>query len=394
MDQTRNFFSRLLTELRDSLVETFGLFDSEATTASVLTDVLNHVLVSALLILLFVGVYAALRAGLRFVLKRTNLSTSITGPMTVALRYTMIVLAALAIMSQFGVPNQLSANAARAAVVAFIFYLAWIVSQKVLGNVSGRYSLDQSILQLLRNLVSVVLIAFGIAAVLSQVGVDIVAAVGALGIAGIAVGFAAQDTLSNFISGVTLLLERPFRIGDWVEINGQVGKVKEITLRNTLLVTRDNIVTHIPNASVGTSDIINFSAGGPLRINVPIGIAYKESSKHARKVIMPILNADERVMRLPAPSVRLVELGDSSVNLMMIYWIEPNNIAIEPKISADILEASKEALDEAGIEIPFPHLQLFIDGASGLRPVMEPLYSVEQPRQVSASSGSASRLSK
>ena len=108
---------------------------------------------------------------------------------------------------------------------------------------------------------------------------------------------------------------------------------------------------------------------------------------------MPILNADERVMRLPTPSVRLVELGDSSVNLMMVYWIEPKDIAIEPKISADILEASKEALDEAGIEIPFPHLQLFIDGASGLRPVMEPLYSVEQP-QVSTSSASASRLSK
>ena len=393
MTEIRDFFSRLLNELWRSLEETFGLFDSEATTTSVLTNALNQLLVSALLIIIFIGVYIALRAGLRFILKRTNLSSSITGPITVALRYTMIVLAALAIMSQFGVSNQLSGNAARAAVVAFLFYLAWIIAQKLLGNVLGRYSLDQSILQLLRNVVSVVLVAFGVAAVLSQVGVDIVAAVGALGIAGIAVGFAAQDTLSNFISGITLLVERPFRIGDWVEINGQVGKVKEITLRNTLLVTRDNIVTSIPNASVGSSDIINFSAGGPLRINVPIGIAYKESTKHARKVIMPILNADERVMRLPAPSVRLVELGDSSVNLMMVYWIEPSNIAIEPKISSDILEASKEALDEAGIEIPFPHLQLFIDGANGLKPVMEPLYSVKQP-QVSAPRGSASQLSK
>lgn len=393
MTQIRDFFSRLLSELRDSLVETFGLFDAETTTAGVLTDVLNRILVSALLVLLFIGVYIALRAGLRFILKRTNLSSSITGPITVALRYMVTVLAALAVMSQFGVPNQFPVYTARAAVVAFLFYLAWIILQKILSNVSGRYSLDSSILQLLRNVVSVALVAFGVAAVLSQFQVNIVAAVGALGIAGIAVGFAAQDTLSNFISGVTLLLERPFRIGDWVEINGQVGKVKEITLRNTLLVTRDNIITHIPNASVGTSDIINFSAGGPLRINMPIGIAYKESTKHARKVIMPILNADERVMRLPAPSVRLVELGDSSVNLMMVYWIEPSNIAIEPKISADILEASKEALDEAGIEIPFPHLQLFIDGASGLKPVMEPLYSVEQPRRASAS-GPASQLSK
>ena len=379
MTQLQDFFSRLFSEFWNSLVETFGLFDSEATTTGVLSNALNQLLVSVLLILLFVGVYIALRAGLRFVLKRTNLSNSITRPITVALRYTITVLAALTVMSQLGVSNEFSASAARAAIVAFLFYLAWIILQKVLSNVLSRYNLDPSILQLLRNVVSVVLIAFGIAAVLSQVGVDIVAAVGALGIAGIAVGFAAQDTLSNFISGITLLVERPFRLGDWVEINGQVGKVKEITLRNTRLVTRDNIITSIPNSSVGSSDIINFSAGGPLRINVPIGIAYKESIKHARKVIMPILNADERVMRLPAPSVRLVELGDSSVNLMMVYWIEPNNIAVEPKISSDLLETCKEALDEAGIEIPFPHVQLFIDDAKGLRPVMEPFYSVRQP---------------
>ncbi len=103
---------------------------------------------------------------------------------------------------------------------------------------------------------------------------------------GIAVGFAAQSTLSNFIAGITLLIERPFRIGDWVNINGQDGKVVKIALRTTWLRTRDNIFAMIPpNDSVASSDIINYSAEGITRLSFMVGIAYKESVAHAREVI-------------------------------------------------------------------------------------------------------------
>ena len=205
---------------------------------------------------------------------------------------------------------------------------------------------------------------------------DVVSIVAGLGIVGIAVGFAAQSTLSNFIAGITLLIERPFRIGDWVTINGQDGKVVKIALRTTWLRTRDNIFTMIPNDSVASSDIINYSAEGATRLNIPVGIAYKESAKAAREVIMPVLRAHPEALQSAGmePRVLMESLGDSSVNLKAQVWITPDNLDVQPRIMAEILEQIKEALDAAGIEIPFPHLQLFIDDAKGLKPVVEPLY--------------------
>ncbi|HBM48817.1 MAG TPA: mechanosensitive ion channel protein MscS, partial [Marinobacter sp.] len=184
------------------------------------------------------------------------------------------------------------------------------------------------------------------------------------------------STLSNFIAGITLLIERPFRIGDWVTINGQDGKVVKIALRTTWLRTRDNIFTMIPNDSVASSDIVNYSAEGATRLNIPVGIAYKESAKAAREVIMPVLLSHPEVLQSAGmePRVVLKNLGDSSVDLEVKIWITPDNLDVQPRIMADVLEQIKEALDDAGIEIPFPHLQLFIDEAKGLKPLVEPLY--------------------
>ena len=105
-----------------------------------------------------------------------------------------------------------------------------------------------------------------------------------------------------------------------------------------------------------------------------LGIAYKESAREAREVLLPVLKSHDKVLESSArsPQILLEELADSSVNLTLIYWIAPGDIATQPKISAEILEASKEALDRADIEIPFPHLQLFIDEAKGLESVLRP----------------------
>ncbi len=134
-------------------------------------------------------------------------------------------------------------------------------------------------------------------------------------------------------------------------------------------MTRDNIYTLVPNANVSTSEIINYTAGGPLRLTVRLGIAYSASVGGARAALLPVLERDARILPNPPPTVRVDELADSSVNLLLIFWIAPDNIAVEPKIRADVLEASKEALDAAEIQIPFPHLQLYIDGAEGLKKV-------------------------
>ena len=343
---------------------------SEASTAKLLANIASELLASTLLILIFVGVYRLLRAALHFLVRRLRLSREVSRPLASALRYVVLLFALLAILSQWGVPASLTGHIARAAVMAFLYYLGWLIGLRAITHALSRYQLDPSIVQLLRNVISVVFVALGSASILSQFGVNVLSLITGLGVVGIAVGFAAQDTLGNFVAGTTLLIERPFRIGDWVQVNEQVGKVREITLRNTRLVTRDNIYTSIPNSAVASSEILNYSAGGPLRLTVELGIAYRESVAAAREVLVPVIQQNERIMQRPVPVVRVDELADSSVNLQLIFWIEPSEIATEPAIRASILEASKVALDKAGIQIPFPHLQLFIDGAKGLEPLL------------------------
>ena len=236
--------------------------------------------------------------------------------------------------------------------------MGWLAIGRLLRETMNRYRLEPSIRQLVENLFSVLTVTFAAVTVLSQFGFDVVSIVAGLGIVGIAVGFAAQSTLSNFIAGITLLIERPFRIGDWVTINGQDGKVVKIALRTTWLRTRDNIFTMIPNDNVASSEIINYSAEGATRLNIPVGIAYKESARAARDVIMPVLLAHSEVLQGPGMEPRVVvkTLGNSSVDLEVKIWITPDNLEVQPRIMADVLEKIKEALDEADIEIPFPHL--------------------------------------
>ena len=365
------FFLNLWNDLRNSLLSTFGILKPDETnTAEFFATFASEMLASALLLLLFVGVYRLLRAALRFLVRRFRLGREVSRPLAAALRYVVVLFALLAILSQWGVPANLTGHIARAAAMAFLYYLGWLVGLRAITHALARYELDPSIVQLLRNVISVVFAALGGASILSQFGVNVLSLVTGLGVVGIAVGFAAQDTLGNFIAGTTLLVERPFRIGDWVQVNEQVGKVREITLRNTRLVTRDNVYTSIPNSAVASSEILNFSAGGPLRLKVELGIAYGESVEAARAVLVPVMQQNEKIMQRPIPIVRVDELADSSVNLQLIFWIAPSEIATEPGLRAAILEASKVALDEAGIEIPFPHLQLFIDGAKALEPLL------------------------
>ncbi|WP_018954347.1 mechanosensitive ion channel family protein [Thioalkalivibrio sulfidiphilus] len=382
MDQESGFTTDLLQALRQSLSDTFSVLGpGDVDFTALLAKIASQLIVSAILITIFLAGYLLIRWLMQVTLRRFRLTETVLHPLLIGLRYAFFLLTALAIMAQLGVKTELLGAVAKAALIALMFYLAWAVVTRILITLLQRYNLDPSIEQLLRNVVSVLIVAFGIVTVLAQFGFDILSVVAGLGIVGLAVGFAAQSTLSNFIAGITILIERPFRIGDWVRIHDQEGKVMKIALRTTWLRTRDNIFTMIPNDSVASSDIINFSAEGPTRVRIPVGIAYKESIKAAREVILPILEAHPDVLKAPdmMPGVSASELADSSVELRVLYWITPDKMDIQPRISAQLLEQIKEALDAAGIEIPFPHLQLFIDDAKGLKPVMEPLYERTPP---------------
>jgi small conductance mechanosensitive channel len=192
-----------------------------------------------------------------------------------------------------------------------------------------------------------------------QLGINVGAALAGIGVAGIALGFAAQDSVANVISGIMIFWDKPFIVGDWIRTEGNYGKVVEITLRSTRIRTNRNTYVVIPNKSVIDAVLENYSKHGELRIDVPVGIAYKEDIHMAREVLLEAVRKIPGLMAQPQPDVVVESLGDSSVNLLVRVWIEAAG-EMQPKTFV-VVEASKLALDAAGIQIPYPHLQLFVD---------------------------------
>jgi len=203
------------------------------------------------------------------------------------------------------------------------------------------------------------LILFGLVMAASQVGINIAAALAGLGVAGIAIGFAAQDLLANIIAGFVIFLDKPFRVGDQIRVDDRYGRVTDITLRSTRIRTRRNTYVVVPNKHIIDAVVDNHSKHGETRVDVPLGIAYKENIPEARRILLEAVKGLKDTIDDPPPSVVVEQLGDSSVNLSVRVWIR--DAAREKPVFFSVLEESKLALDAAGIQIPFPHLQLFWD---------------------------------
>jgi small conductance mechanosensitive channel len=197
----------------------------------------------------------------------------------------------------------------------------------------------------------------------SQLGFNVAAALAGIGVVGLAVGFAAQDSLANMISGFLIFWDKPFQVGDIITVEGQYGKIAQITMRTTRIRTPDNTYVIIPNKNIIDSVLTNHSKHGEVRLNVPIGIAYKEHIPDARRVLLEAVAGLEGVLADPPPDVVVSETAASSVDLMVRVWIA--DAYQERPVYHRVLEASKLALDAAGIQIPFPHLQLFVDDVEG-----------------------------
>ncbi len=261
----------------------------------------------------------------------------------------------------FGVGNVLPALA-----VGLAFYLAYKLLVGALSRGLGKAKkVDDGVKQLIVRALRIVIVSFATITILGQLGINVAALVAGLGIAGIALGFAAKDTLENFIAGVTILLDRPFRIGDNIEIQDTFGTVVEIALRSTRIRTPSNEIAILPNSKVITERIINHTRLRNLRVEVPFGIAYKESPAQARATVLALAEGDDRLHPDHQPEVVVTELGDSSVNMELRLFLK--NPKQELAVFADYQEKVFDALTAAGIEIPFPHLQLFNDEAKAFK---------------------------
>ena len=202
---------------------------------------------------------------------------------------------------------------------------------------------------------------------------------GGLGVVGLAVGFAAQDILANLISGITLLLDRPFRIGDWIKTEEREGQVCGLTLRTTRIRTRDNEYISVPNKELAGAVVTNLSQGGQLRLNVPVPVGYRTDIATARAALLAVMQAHPKVIQEEHPPQVLVrELGESSVELIMRFWVTKQNVVGYPVITMQLREAAKEALQASGAEPPFSHLLVHLadpapsPAAEQVRPRPEP----------------------
>jgi len=247
-----------------------------------------------------------------------------------------------------------------AILVMAAFWLLYRISRRPLRATLTHTGLHEKLVDMLvDSIYRYTLGIFGLVMALSQLGVNVGAAVAGLGVAGIAVGLAAQDALSNTIAGFTIFWDKPFVVGDWLSVAGEYGMVQDITLRSTRIRTPKNSYVVIPNKRIIDEILENDSKHGELRVDVPIGIAYKENTVAAREALLAVMCEVPGVLTSPEPAVVVEACADSSVNLVMRVWI--GDAAERQRVFVATMEAGKRALDAAGIQIPFPHLQVFWD---------------------------------
>ncbi|MEP7343817.1 MAG: mechanosensitive ion channel family protein [Gemmatimonadaceae bacterium] len=247
-----------------------------------------------------------------------------------------------------------------ALVVLFAFWLLLRITRRPIRAALRRaHFADGLITLLVDGLYQGLLLLFAVVMAASQLGINVSALLAGVGVASIAVGFAAQETVANMIAGFLIFWDRPFQIGDYITTQGRYGEVREITLRTTRVRTLDNTFVVIPNRQIIGDTLVNHSMYGETRVVVPVGIAYKERIAAARDVLLAAARGVEGVLSSPHPDVVAESLGDSSVNLLVRVWVD--DASQERPIAARVLEACKVALDDAGIQIPFPHRQLFLE---------------------------------
>lgn len=231
------------------------------------------------------------------------------------------------------------------------------VAQKVVRKLLNSRKVDPTVVSFVANLSWAVVFVFTIIATLGQIGVQTASLVAVIGAAGLAVGLALQGSLSNFASGVLMVLFRPCRVGDYIEAAGIAGTVDEITIFSTKLRTPDNKVIVAPNSSIMNGTITNYSASENRRIDLVICVSYTADLAQTKKVLTEILDNNQYVLKEPGYTVGLSELASSSINFVVRPWIKTADYWTA---RFEILEQIKNALDAADIEIPFPQMDIHV----------------------------------
>lgn len=242
----------------------------------------------------------------------------------------------------------------------------WIARRlsNILPRATARVGMDPMLGSFMRNVVYAAALVIVVVLAIGTLGVPISPLLAVLGTAGLAVGLALKDSLSNIASGVMLVTLRPFRVGDVVTVAGQTGTVREVRIFQTVITGADNQHTTIPNTLITAAPIINLTAEPTRRVELIIGIGYEDSIQLARDTALAIVKADKRVLTTPAPDVVVYELGAHSINLGIRCHV---NAADHFGTKVTLLEQIKLGYDSAGINIPYPQqdMHLYLHGKDG-----------------------------
>jgi len=231
-------------------------------------------------------------------------------------------------------------------------------TRKLVVRYMTKQSIDATVVSFSASIVYGLLLAFVFIGAISQLGFNTTSLVAVIGAAGLAVGLALQGSLSNFASGVLLILFKPFKAGDFIETGSISGIVEEVLIFSTKLRTGDNKTVIIPNGKMTNDTITNYSTKPTRRIDLVIGVGYSTDLSLAKQILTEVVKAHELVLKDPAITIGVSELGESSINFVVRPWV---NSADFWTVKFALLENIKHAFDQAGIEIPFPQLSVHVN---------------------------------
>jgi len=242
----------------------------------------------------------------------------------------------------------------RILLAVLILYIGRMVARmliKLLKRVLQQSDVDEMLIKFLSDMAYALLLVAVVIAALDQLGINTTSLLAILGAAGLAIGLALKDSLSNFAAGVMLIMFRPFKTGDYIEAGGTSGTVDQVNIFNTVLRTGDNREITIPNSGIYGGMITNYSARSTRRIDLVIGIGYDDDLSKARDLITAAIAGDQRILKHPEPAISLAELADSSVNLNVRPWVNSSDYW---DVRSLLLENIKHAFDKNGISFPYP----------------------------------------
>jgi small-conductance mechanosensitive channel len=276
--------------------------------------------------------------------------------------YTVIVIGILISLSYISLPEKFAFYTTN--LIKTFLALVWISAVKIISDTIienlKRKKKVKSAIPLIANLSGIVIYFVGLLLILNLWGFDITPLLASAGIAGFAIALAAKDTIANFFGGITIFLDKPYRVGDIIQLEtNEIGEIIKVGVRSTRIRTRDDTIITVPNSVLANSKIINLSEPRQkLRVNIPIGVSYGTDIKKVEKILLEIAKKNKNVLEEPESRVKFIEFGQSSLNFVLRCWVaEPFN---KGKVIDQVNREINERFKKEKIEIPFPQMDVHL----------------------------------